>query len=101
MADNTSLRQRLDRRLGDLKTIRTEQHAQWQLEQREGPEIGGGEKAQLGGGEPQVLHQVGRHHGVHRAQQVGHEVAGGEGQQGGEDEAKQCHDCNTLVVIRR
>lgn len=30
MPDNTRLRQRLDRRLGDLKTIRTEQEPQWQ-----------------------------------------------------------------------
>jgi len=29
-ADPVTLRQRLDRRLGDLKTVRTEQHTQWQ-----------------------------------------------------------------------
>ena len=79
-------------------SIAVEQHAQRQLEQGEGAEIGGGQQPQLRRREAHILHQVGRHDGIHRPQQIGHEVAAGEGQECGENDAEWCHDCNNFFV---
>ncbi len=59
--------------------IAVQQYAKRQLEQREGAEIGRREKPQLGRRQPQVTHQIGGDHGIHRAEQVGHEIGRAKG----------------------
>ena len=44
------------------------------------------------GDTPKSLHQVGGHHGVHGAQQIGQEIAAGKREQGKKDgPSRNCH----------
>jgi len=58
-----------------------EQDAKGKLEGGEGDEIGGRQRTQIARADAEVALQVGRDHGIHTAEQVGHEIAAGKRQQ--------------------
>ncbi len=61
------------------RTVAIEQYAERQLEQRKGEEIGRRQQPELGRAQGEIGHEIGRHHRIHRAQQIGQEIAASEG----------------------
>jgi hypothetical protein len=80
--------------LDATRAVAVEQHAQWQLKQREREQIGRGQQAELGRAEADVGGQLGPDHRVHRTEQVGEEIAERERRQDG------ANDCSRTELRR-